>query len=198
MRDIMDRKAFVKRETRETKIEASINLDGGAYDINTGIGFFDHMLELFAKHSGIGLSVEAKGDLYVDCHHTVEDVGIVVGTLLMEAAGSKDGIKRYGHSVIPMDEALSEVVIDFGGRSFFILKGEIPCIRLGEFETETVQEFFTSIASNAGMNLHVIVRYGTNTHHIIESVFKAFAHALKQAISYDPNQKGVLSTKGVL
>ncbi|NLN04907.1 MAG: imidazoleglycerol-phosphate dehydratase HisB [Clostridiaceae bacterium] len=194
----MDRKAYVKRETKETRIEASLNLDCGACEVNTGIGFFDHMLELFAKHAGMGLTVEAKGDLHVDCHHTVEDVGIVIGKLLKEAAGDKEGIKRYGHSVIPMDEALSEVVIDFSGRSFFVLKGEIPCVRLGEFETETVQEFFTSLANNAGMNLHIIVHYGTNTHHIIESVFKAFAHALRQATSYDPNQKGVLSTKGVL
>lgn len=194
----MDRKAFLKRETKETQIEATINLDGGFCEVSTGIGFFDHMLDLFAKHSGIGLTVQAKGDLFVDCHHTIEDVGIVIGSLLKEAIGNKEGIKRYGHSMIPMDEALTEAVIDFSGRSYFVLKGEIPSIRLGEFETETVEEFFNSVASNAGMNLHIRVHYGSNTHHIIESVFKAFAHALKEAIYIEPRQKGVLSTKGVL
>lgn len=131
-------------------------------------------------------------------HHTVEDTGIVLGALLKEAAGNKEGIKRYGHSVIPMDEALIEVAIDFGGRAYFVIQGDIPNTRLGDFETETVKEFFYALAYNCGMNLHIRILYGSNTHHIIEGIFKAVAHSLKEALSYDPSVRGVLSTKGII
>lgn len=194
----MERRAALKRITNETTIDASVDLSGGAYSINTGIGFFDHMLAGFAKHSGFGMTVQAVGDLNVDTHHTVEDTGIVIGTLLKEAAGSREGIRRYGHSVIPMDEALIDVAIDFGGRAYFVMLGDIPNIKLGDFETETVKEFFYALAYNSGMNLHIRILYGSNTHHIIEGIFKAVAHSLKEALSYDPDLKGVLSTKGVL
>lgn len=194
----MERIAFLKRETTETVIEANINLDGGLCAINTGIGFMDHMLVLLTKHSGFGLNVVAKGDLNVDCHHTVEDLGIVLGALLKQAVGNKHCLKRYGYSVIPMDEVLTEVAIDFGGRPFFVFNAEIPNVKLGDFETETVKEFFYALAINSGMTLHINVRYGSNLHHIIECIFKAFAHALKEAVSIDSSISGVLSTKGVL
>ncbi len=194
----MKRKSALKRETSETKIEASVDFDGGDIIIDSGIGFFDHMLNLLAKHSGMGINLKAKGDIYVDCHHTVEDTGIVLGQLLKDAVGNKESIKRYGHSVIPMDEVLTEVAIDFGGRGFFVVHGDIPVTKLGDFETETVIEFFRAVAFNAGMNLHIRIIYGSNTHHIIESIFKAFAHALKEAVQIDPYIQGVLSTKGTI
>lgn len=193
------RKAEITRNTKETQIEASWNLDDrGPSDIKTGVGFLDHMLVLLAGHSGTELKLHAHGDTYVDCHHTVEDVGIVLGKLLDEAAGNRNGIKRYGSFTLPMDEALVQVNMDFGGRAFFVYNCDIPKVRLGDYDTEMTEEFFRAVAFNSRMTLHINVLYGSNCHHIIEGIFKAFAHALKEAITVDENIKGVLSTKGVI
>lgn len=194
----MARKAFFERETKETKISGFLNLDGGPIEVTSGIGFFDHMLISLAKHAGIGLDIKAKGDIDVDCHHTVEDIGIALGNLLYEALGNKEGIKRFGYSQIPMDDALAEAAIDLSGRPYLVFNAQIAEFKLGDFETETVKEFFLALAMNAKINIHINLRYGDNTHHIIESIFKAFAHALKEAIKIEDGKKGILSTKGVL
>ncbi len=191
--------AEITRSTRETQIEASWNLDRQeSADIKTGVGFLDHMLTLLAGHSGTGLKMHVQGDTYVDCHHTVEDTGIVLGQLLDKAAGDRAGIKRYGSFILPMDEALVQVNLDFGGRAFFVYNCDIPKVKLGDYDTEMTEEFFRAVAFNSRMTLHVNVLYGSNCHHIIEGIFKAFAHALKEAITVDENIKGVLSTKGVI
>ena len=193
------RKAEITRNTNETKINASWSLDScDKGEISTGVGFLDHMLVLLAGHSCTELSVKAEGDTYVDCHHTVEDVGIVLGSLLKEAAGDKKGIKRYGSFTLPMDEALVQVNLDFGGRPYIVFNADMPKVRLGDYDTEMTEEFFRALAFNAGMTLHVNLVYGSNCHHIIEGIFKAFAHALKEAISIDDKINGVLSTKGVM
>ena len=193
------REAKIERGTCETNIEAVWNLDSpGPSDISTGVGFLDHMLTLLAGHSGTALKVRAQGDTYVDCHHTVEDVGIVLGQLLDQAAGDRAGIKRYGSFTLPMDETLVQVNMDFGGRAFFVYNCDMPKVRLGDYDTEMTEEFFRAVAFNSRMTLHVNVLYGSNCHHIIEGIFKAFAHALKEAVSIDKNIKGVLSTKGVI
>lgn len=194
------RAGLVKRETKETKIVVELNLDGaGKAEIATGIGFFDHMLESFAKHSLIDLKVEAKGDLHVDMHHTVEDVGICIGEAVKQALGDFAGIRRFGHAYIPMDETLSRAAIDLSNRPYLIWHVTLPRPKLGEMDTELFKEWFHAFAMNSGSCLHVENIYGENTHHIVESCFKALARALRQAVEVDPRLKGaVASTKGVL
>ena len=191
--------AEIERNTAETQVSVKLNLDGeGKCEIETGIGFLDHMLTLLAKHSFMDLTVEAKGDLEVDSHHTVEDVGIVLGEALQEALGDKAGIHRYGNSFIPMDETLAQVCLDFSGRPFLVFGAEIPKIKLGNYDTEMTEEFFRAVAMRCGLTLHIRVLYGSNVHHIIEAIFKAFARAVAEAATVDPRVKGVMSSKGVL
>lgn len=193
------RRAEIERKTAETQISIKLNLDGeGKCDIATGIGFLDHMLTLLAKHSFMDLTVKAKGDLEVDSHHTVEDIGIVLGEALREALGDKAGIHRYGNCFIPMDETLAQVCLDFSGRPFLVFGAEIPKIQLGNYDTEMTEEFFRAVAMHCGLTLHIRVLYGSNVHHIIEAIFKAFARAVAEAAAVDPRVKGVMSSKGVL
>ena len=193
------RKAVIERKTAETEIFLRINLDGrGKSDIDTGIGFFDHMLVALSRHSFIDIDLKAKGDLYVDTHHTVEDTGIVFGNALKEALGDKKGIKRYGSCILPMDEALILSAIDFGGRSYLNYDVNLTVERVGEFECEMLKEFFIAVANNAQMNIHLKQIDGSNNHHIIEAVFKSFAKSLKDAVNIDGKIEGVLSTKGSL
>ncbi|MBC2273676.1 imidazoleglycerol-phosphate dehydratase HisB [Listeria welshimeri] len=193
------RTATKTRVTTETSIELSINLDSATEStIATGIGFLDHMLTLFAKHSRINLNVKADGDTYVDAHHTVEDVGITLGICLKEALGDKASINRYGSTYVPMDESLGFCALDLSGRSYLVFDAELTNPKLGDFDTELVEEFFQAVAFNTGMNLHLRVLYGKNTHHKIETLFKAFGRALREAITINPEIKGVNSTKGVL
>ena len=195
----MARCAEIKRKTAETQISVKLTLDGeGKCDIATGIGFLDHMLTLLAKHSFMDLTVKAKGDLEVDSHHTVEDIGIVLGEALREALGDKAGIHRYGNCFIPMDETLAQACLDFSGRPFLVFGAEIPKIKLGNYDTEMTEEFFRAIAMHCGLTLHIRVLYGSNVHHIIEAIFKAFARAVAEAAAVDPRVKGVMSSKGVL
>lgn len=189
------RTATVTRTTRETDITVTVALDGGVVDVNTGIGFFDHMLEAFAVHSGIGLTVEAQGDLFVDGHHTVEDTGIVLGQALAQALGDKSGIARFGHFFIPMDEALCFAALDISGRPYLVFDARFPEERVGDYDSCLTSEFFRALAFHAGLTLHLRVEYGTNTHHMVEGLFKAVAHALQAAIA---PKDGVLSTKGSL
>jgi imidazoleglycerol-phosphate dehydratase len=194
-----DRAAEISRQTKETKIRLSLNLDGsGKVSAETGVGFFDHMLDLLSRHSLIDLAVQAEGDLSVDAHHTVEDVGIVLGQALDKALGEKRGIHRYGWAIVPMDESLAQVAIDLSGRAAFVFNVQFKAAQIGQFPAELVEEFFKSVAQNARMNLHVTVPYGSNNHHIAEAIFKATAKALRQAISLDPRNTGVPSTKGSL
>jgi imidazoleglycerol-phosphate dehydratase len=187
------------RATAETQIELRMDLDGaGRVEVDTGVGFLDHMLTLFASHSLVDLSVKAKGDLHVDPHHTVEDVGICVGKAIAQALGDKAGIRRYGHFTLPMDETLVTVALDLSGRPFFVWRIDMPLERLGVFNSPLAEEFWHAVASNALMNYHVICHYGRNTHHIIEAVFKASARAFRQAIEADPRMTGIPTTKGVL
>ena len=191
--------AEIERKTAETQVSVKLNLDGeGKCEIETGIGFLDHMLTLLAKHSFMDLTVKAKGDLEVDSHHTVEDVGIVLGEALQEALGDKAGIHRYGNSFIPMDETLAQVCLDFSGRPFLVFGAEIPKIKLGNYDTEMTEEFFRAVAMRCGLTLHIRVLYGSNVQHIIEAIFKAFARAVAEAATVDPRVKGVMSSKGVL
>src|SRR5262249_19468721 len=194
------RRAMVKRATKETDIEVSVNLDGkGASNISTGIGFFDHMLDLLARHSRIDITVKAKGDLHIDHHHTTEDVGIALGQAVKQALGDMKGIPRYASLHLPMDEALTRVAIDVSGRPFLVFKAKFGRDKVGAFDTELVQEWFQAFAMNAGVTLHVETLYGTNDHHIAESCFKGLARALRTAIAIDPRAAGeVPSTKGVL
>jgi imidazoleglycerol-phosphate dehydratase len=194
-----NRTAEISRKTRETQIRVAIDLDGsGKVSAKTGVGFFDHMLDLLARHSLIDLTVEASGDLHVDAHHTVEDVGIVIGQCIEKALGEKRGIYRYGWAIVPMDESLAQVAIDLSGRPAFVFNVNFKGSLIGNFPVELVDEFFKSIATNAKMNLHVNVPYGTNNHHISEAIFKATAKALRQAVSADPRNSDVPSTKGSL
>lgn len=195
----MSRKASIARKTTETDIKVELDLDGsGKYQINTGIGFFDHMLELFSKHSSIDLNIQAKGDLHVDEHHTVEDVGIVLGQALSKALGEKKGIERYGF-LLPMDEALAQVALDLGGRSGFVWDVEFKREMINDMPTELFEHFFQSFADNLKANLHVILRYGKNDHHKSEAIFKCVARALRFAISQDPRNAELMpSTKGSL
>jgi imidazoleglycerol-phosphate dehydratase len=193
------RSASKSRKTNETLIEISCHLDDPSrVSIETGVGFFDHMLELFARHGRFGLTVKAEGDLHIDSHHTVEDTGIVLGQLIKEALGDKQGIVRYGSAYVPMDESLGFVAVDISGRPFLHFDAEFENPKLGNFDTELVREFFTAFAFQAGLTLHARVLYGQNTHHKIESLFKALGRALAQAVTVDPAIKGVNSTKGLL
>jgi imidazoleglycerol-phosphate dehydratase len=193
------RASRLSRRTKETKIELSLDLDGkGRADIHTGIGFFDHMLDLLARHSLIDLDISAEGDLQVDAHHTVEDVGIVLGQAIEKALGDKRGIYRYGWAIVPMDESLAQVALDLSGRPAFVFNVQFAGESIGDFAVELVEEFWKSVAVNAKMNLHITVPYGGNNHHISEAIFKAAAKALRQAVSHDPRNDDVPSTKGVL
>lgn len=193
----MKRIAEVKRKTKETDIAVKLCLDGtGTYDVKTGVGFFDHMLESLAKHGNLDLNVKTAGDLNVDTHHSVEDTGIVIGEAIKKALGNKEGINRYASFVMPMDDALVLVAIDLCNRPYLNFNYEFNVERVGYFETEMVREFFYALSYSAGMNIHIKVLDGQNAHHVIEAMFKAFANALKIAVSLDANRKGVLSTKG--
>lgn len=193
------REAEVERNTKETKIVMKLNLDGsGQASIHTGIGFFDHMLDGFARHGFFDLAVTVEGDLEVDCHHTVEDTGIVLGTAIREALGEKRGICRYGHMILPMDETLALCAVDLSGRPYLNFDVEFTTPRMGDLDTEMVREFFYAVSYAAGMNLHIKLLDGTNNHHIAEAVFKSFAKALDQAVQEDDRIQGVLSTKGSL
>jgi len=195
----MPRKATVKRKTKETDITVTLDLDGsGKSDISTGIGFLDHMLEAFSKHSMIDLAVSAKGDLHIDGHHTTEDVGITMGEALSEALGDKAGITRFGFAMVPLDEALSRAVVDVSGRAHLEWRVNFSRDKLGDMDTELFKEWFAGLAGSAGLTVHVENLYGANNHHIIESCFKSFARALRQAVELDPRQTGVPSTKGKL
>ena len=195
----MDRTASISRATSETDIAVTLNLDGsGRSDIDTGIGFFDHMLRSFAKHGFFDLTVQVKGDLEVDCHHTIEDTGIVLGEAIKKAVGDKKGIRRYGSFALPMDETLVLTALDLSGRPYLCFDADFTVDRVGEFDTEMVREFFYAISYSCGMNLHIRQLAGQNNHHIIEAVFKSFAKALDEATGYDPRIKDVLSTKGTL
>jgi imidazoleglycerol-phosphate dehydratase len=193
------RSAEVSRQTKETRVKVSLNLDGaGKSSPETGVGFLNHMLDLFARHGLIDLTVNAEGDLEVDAHHTVEDVGIVLGQALEKALGDKRGIYRYGWAIVPMDESLAQVAIDLSGRPAFVFNVKFNGGSIGSFPTELIEEFFKALANSAKMNLHVTVPYGGNNHHIAEAIFKATARALRQAISLDPRNHDVPSTKGSL
>lgn len=195
----MSRTATVDRKTAETQIRLELNLDGsGQSEISTGVGFFDHMLTLLAKHAVIDLKVKADGDLHVDQHHTVEDVGICLGRAIREALGDKSGIRRYGHFTLPMEETLVTSAIDFSGRYFLVFNAPFSSPKIGEFDSELVEDFWQATAANALANLHVMVHYGRNNHHIAEGIFKATARALRMAVEDDPRQSGVPSTKGTL
>ena len=193
------RTAEISRQTRETKVQVALNLDGtGEADLETGVGFFNHMLELLSRHSLIDLMVKAEGDLDVDFHHTVEDVGIVLGQALEKALEDKKGIGRYGWAIVPMDESLAQVAIDISGRAAFVFNVDFKGPTIGTFDVELVREFFKALANTAKMNLHVSVPYGENNHHISEAIFKATAKALRQAVSIDPRNPAIPSTKGSL
>ena len=194
-----ERTARIERNTKETKIITELGLDGnGSGTINTGIGFFDHMLNSFARHGFFDLSCKVDGDLYVDTHHTIEDAGIVLGQAIREAAGDKKGIRRYGSFLLPMDETLVMAAVDLSGRPFCVCDLPFTVEKVGEFDTEMVKEFFYAVSYNAGMNLHLKLIHGSNNHHIMEAAFKAFAKALDEATSFDPRITDVLSTKGTL
>ncbi|MCX7428614.1 MAG: imidazoleglycerol-phosphate dehydratase HisB [Planctomycetia bacterium] len=195
----MARTARIERKTAETQIELSLDLDGeGRSEIATGVGFFDHMLTLLAKHAAIDLNVKAEGDLDVDQHHTVEDVGICLGMAVKEALGDKRGIRRYGHFALPMEETLVTAAVDLGGRAYFVFNVEFPAAKIGEFDSELVADFWQAFSANALCNLHVNLHYGRNSHHVAEAVFKAAARALRGAVEADPRITGVPSTKGTL
>lgn len=195
----MSRTATITRTTKETDINMTLNLDGeGMSNIHTGIGFFDHMLEGFAKHGFFNLDVVINGDLDVDGHHTVEDAGIVLGTAIKEAVGDKKGIKRYGYFILPMDDALALCAVDLCGRPYLQFDCTFPNDMVGGFDTSLVREFFYAVSYSAGMNIHIKMLSGENSHHMIEAIFKAFAKALDEAVAYDPRIKDVLSTKGAL
>ncbi len=195
----MPRTAEIVRETAETKIRLSLNLDGsGQVDVQTGVGFFDHMLTLLARHSLFDLSIHADGDLQVDQHHTVEDVGICLGKALAEALGEKQGIVRYGSLTIPMEETLVTSAVDLSGRAWFICQVKFPTEKIGDFDSQLVEDFWQAFSANARINLHLVLHYGRNSHHIAEGLFKATARALRQAVAVDPRQTGIPSSKGRL
>jgi imidazoleglycerol-phosphate dehydratase len=194
-----NRTAKINRQTKETTIELSLDLDGaGRAKVSTGVGFFDHMLDLLARHGLFDLEVTAKGDLHVDSHHTVEDVGIVLGQALEKALGDKRGIHRYGWAIVPMDESLAQIAVDLSGRPAFVFNVNFTGPLIGQFPVELVEEFLKALSTSAKMNLHVTVPYGTNNHHISEAIFKALAKSLRQATSLDPRNNDVPSTKGTL
>lgn len=194
-----ERMAKISRKTNETDIVLEFQVDGcGKARIDTGIGFFDHMLNSFVKHGFFDMTITAKGDLHVDCHHTIEDVGIVLGQAIKEAIGEKEGMKRYGYFILPMDEALILCSLDLSGRAYFAYDVDLTVEKIGYMDTEMVKEFFYAVAYHAGMNLHIKMLEGSNNHHIVEGIFKAFSKALDQATQLDERVIGVLSTKGTL
>jgi imidazoleglycerol-phosphate dehydratase len=195
----VQRRAEVKRETTETKVSLSLNLDGtGKTNVATGIGFFDHMLTLAGRHGFFDLDLRAEGDLCVDCHHTVEDVGIVLGKAIAEALGKKEGIARYAHEILPMEEALALCALDISGRPCLVFEGTFTTDRIGDMDTQMIEEFFRAVCLHAGLNLHLRILAGKNAHHVAEALFKAFGRTLCGATRMDPRVAGVLSTKGVL
>lgn len=195
----MSRIAHCERNTRETQIEITLNVDGtGVYDIDTGVGFFDHMLEGFARHGLFDLTVKVQGDTHVDAHHTVEDTGIVLGQAFAKALGNKEGISRFGYFILPMDDALVLASLDFSGRMYFAFDADLKADRLGTMETEVVREFFMGLAGGLQMNLHIRQLAGENTHHVVEAMFKSVAKAMDMASRVDERITGVLSTKGSL
>jgi imidazoleglycerol-phosphate dehydratase len=195
----MARHARIERSTSETQIELEIELDGGGQcSIETGIGFFDHMLELFGRHAAVDLTVKADGDLAVDQHHTVEDVGICLGQAIKQALGDKKGIQRYGHFTLPMDETLVSSAIDLSGRYCMVFKAAFPSAKIGDFDSELVEDFWQAVAANGLFNLHVVLQHGRNSHHISEAIFKSVARALRMAVEVDNRISGVPSTKGTL
>ena len=195
----MPRTSNIDRKTAETLVRLTLELDGdGRADIATGVGFLDHMLALLAKHAAIDLTVRAEGDLQVDQHHTVEDVGICLGQALKQALADKAGIRRYGHFTLPMEETLATVAIDLSGRYSLVFRADFPSTKIGDFDSELVEDFWQAVAANALCNLHVLVHYGRNSHHISEAIFKATARALRMAIEADPRSTGIPSTKGTL
>ena len=194
-----ERTARIERRTSETEILVELNLDGhGLCDIDTGIGFFDHMLNSFVRHGFFDLTCKVKGDLHVDCHHTIEDTGIVLGQAIREAVGDKKGIRRYGSFLLPMDESLVLGAVDLSGRPYLVCDLPFSVEKVGAFDTEMVREFFYAVSYSAMMNLHLKLIHGSNNHHIMEAAFKAFAKALDEAVSFDPRISDVLSTKGAL
>lgn len=195
----MSRTARIERITKETSIKLSLAVDGsGEAKICTSVPFLDHMLNLFARHGLFDLEVEASGDIDIDFHHTVEDIGIVLGEAFKQALGEKKGIRRYGQATVPMDETLASVAVDISGRPYLVYHVTLPKVKIGEFDVELAREFFQAFVNNCGLNLHVNVMYGENVHHIIEACFKAFARAMDAATQIDPRVQGVMSTKGVL
>jgi imidazoleglycerol-phosphate dehydratase len=194
----MSRTAEIDRKTKETEVSLQLDLDGGEASASTGVGFLDHMLDLLARHGRLGMKLEAKGDLETGAHHTTEDVGIVLGQAIDEALGDRAGIRRYGFATVPMDEALAECAIDISGRPLTVFEAELPEVTIAGFDAELAEEFFRAVSSNAKMTLHVRVSYGSNAHHMIEAAFKAFARALRESVSVDPDETGVPSTKGTL
>jgi imidazoleglycerol-phosphate dehydratase len=195
----MTRSATIHRKTAETDVQLTLEVDGsGKSQIATGVGFFDHMLTLLAKHAAVDLTIRAAGDLEVDQHHTVEDVGICLGQAVREALGDKSGICRYGHFALPMDEALVTSAIDLGGRPFFVFHADFPATKIGEFDSELVADFWQAFSVHAACNLHIVLHYGRNSHHIAEAIFKATARALRNAVEPDPRLPGIPSTKGTL
>lgn len=195
----MARTAQIERITKETSIKLSINLDGkGAAKVCTSVPFLDHMLNLFAKHGLFDLTVEASGDIDIDFHHTVEDIGIVLGEAFKQALGDKNGIRRYGQATVPMDETLGSVAVDISGRPFMVYHVNLPKVKIGDFDVELAKEFFQAFTNHCGLNLHINVMYGDNVHHIIEACFKAFGRALDMASQLDPRIQGVMSTKGTI
>jgi imidazoleglycerol-phosphate dehydratase len=194
----MSRKAEIKRETKETNVSLRLDLDGGEASISTGVGFLDHMLDLLARHGRLGLDLQASGDLETGAHHTTEDVGICLGQAIDEALGDRQGIRRYGSALVPMDEALGECAIDISGRPYCDFDADLPDVTIAGFDSELAEEFFRAVANNSKLTLHIWVRSGSNAHHMIEAAFKAFARALREAVSIDPDETGVPSTKGTL
>ena len=193
------RTAKIQRATGETRVELLLNLDGtGKSTVHTGVGFFDHMLTLFSRHGLFDLEVKADGDLQVDSHHTVEDVGICMGQAMKQALADKAGIRRFGHAMVPMDDALVTAAVDLSGRPFLVWKADLPAVTLGTFQAELAREFWQALSSAASFNLHVLLHHGFNTHHMIEAIFKASAQALRQACEKDPRVVGIPSTKGTL
>ncbi len=195
----MSRKATIERVTKETQIKLSLEIDGtGESKICTSVPFLDHMLDLFARHGLFNLQVDARGDIDIDFHHTVEDIGIVLGQAFKEALGDKKGVRRYGQASVPMDETLASVAVDISGRPYLVYHVSLPKVKIGEFDVELVREFFQAVVNNLGANIHVNVMYGDNVHHMVEACFKAFARAMDQATQVDPRIEGVMSTKGKL
>ena len=195
----MTRSAMIERQTKETSISITLNLDGsGQHEIDSPVPFFNHMLSAVARHGFFDLRVKASGDVEIDAHHTVEDLGIVLGEAFKKALGGKAGVRRFGRATMPMHEALASVVIDFSGRPFLVFNVDLPKAKVGEFDTELVEEFFVAFCNHSGANIHVNLAYGENLHHMIEGIFKAFGRALDEATGVDPRIEGVLSTKGTL